>query len=75
MYKRAEMGINFFFSVIGSTLYLLGSIFFIPSTNKIVLGEWLFIYGSLIIFFSQLWKNYRAASTHETVKEYNNFRI
>jgi len=54
--RRAQVGLNFFLSAIGSMLYLLGSICFIPQTNEIVLGENLFIFGSLIIFLSQLWK-------------------
>jgi hypothetical protein len=53
---RAEIGINFFCSAIGSLMYLLGSIFFIPSLDMLPAGECLFIYGSLVIFFSQLWK-------------------
>lgn len=58
---RAEIGINFFCSAIGSLMYLLGSIFFIPSLDMLPAGEFLFIYGSLVIFFSQLWKCLRTA--------------
>jgi hypothetical protein len=53
---RAEFGINFFASAIGSLMYLIGSIFFIPSLDMLPAGEFFFIYGSLVIFFSQLWK-------------------
>lgn len=63
--KRAEMGLNFFSSAIGSLLYLLGSIYFIPAMNNIALGEYLFIYGSIIIFFSQGVKCYRSLKTNE----------
>lgn len=59
-YQRAENGINFFFSFTGSTLYLIGSILFIPATDSIVLGTYVFIIGSLVIFLSQTWKVYRA---------------
>lgn len=55
-FLRAEVGINFFLSVLGSLMYLIGSIFFIPSLDMLPQGEFFFIYGSLIIFFSQLWK-------------------
>lgn len=63
--RRAEMGINFFISVIGSLLYLMGSIYFIPAMENILLGEYLFIYGSIIIFFSQFLKCYRSLITNE----------
>ncbi len=59
-FKRAEPGINFFMSVIGSTLYLIGSILFIPSFQAMETGTWIFIYGSAVIFMSQSWKLYRA---------------
>lgn len=58
---RAQVGINFFLSACGSLLYLLGSIFFIPATNNLTLGELLFIYGSIVIFLSQLWKCLRTS--------------
>ena len=63
--KRAQFGINFFSSAIGSLLYLLGSIFFIPATNLLYQGVILFIVGSWVIFFSQLWKCIRTAITNE----------
>jgi hypothetical protein len=58
-FKRAEPGLNFFISVIGSTLYLIGSILFIPDLNSLTMGTWVFIYGSAFIAFSQAWKLYR----------------
>lgn len=58
-FKRAEPGLNFFASVVGSTLYLIGSVLFIPPST-IVIGTWVFIFGSAIIFTSQAWKLYRA---------------
>ena len=58
-YRRKENGYNFAFSAFGSFLYLVGSILFIPATDEIVLGTWVFIFGSLAIFLSQTWKVYR----------------
>ncbi len=62
--QRAEVGLNFFLSATGSFLYLVGSIDFIPATDSIVLGTWIFIYGSSIIFLSQLWKVLRTLRTN-----------
>lgn len=59
-YQRAENGINFFVSFIGSTLYLVGSIMYIPSVDEVVAGTYVFILGSAVIFFAQSWKLYRA---------------
>jgi len=64
-YQRAENGMNFFFSAFGSTLYLIGSILFIPSLDEIVLGTEVFIAGSIVIFLSQSWKIYRQGSSNE----------
>ena len=57
--SRAENGLNFAMSAVGSLLYLIGSVFFIPNTHGIFQGTELFIYGSLVIFFSQMWKLFR----------------
>ena len=64
-YQRAENGLNFFVSLCGSTLYLIGSVDYIPSTNSLNQGTLLFIYGSAFIFCSQGWKLYRAGCTYE----------
>jgi hypothetical protein len=63
-YHRAENGLNFAFSALGSLLYLIGSILFIPSLDQIVLGTEIFIPGSFVIFVSQSWKIYRAACSN-----------
>ena len=65
-YQRAENGLNFAFSAVGSLLYLIGSIYFIPRFNMIVTGTVVFIFGSLVIFLSQMWKLYRAGCVNET---------
>jgi len=65
-YQRAENGINFAFSAFGSTLYLIGSIMFIPSLDLIVLGTEVFIAGSTVIYLSQGWKVYRQGCFNES---------
>jgi hypothetical protein len=62
-----ENGLNFFMSATGSFLYLLGSIYFIPSLDKIVLGTQIFIVGSAFIFCSQSWKLLRYPNYKEDV--------
>jgi hypothetical protein len=52
----ATNGVNFFMSACGSTLYLIGSIYFIPELDLMMEGTWLFIYGSCVIALSQFWK-------------------
>lgn len=73
-WKRAENGVNFFSSMTGSLLYLIGSILFIPSLNQIVEGTYIFIYGSAFIFLSQSWKVYRAATYNESPRDVT-FRV
>lgn len=73
-YQRVENGLNFFASMIGSLLYLIGSIMFIPALNEIVLGSWIFIWGSSFIFLSQAWKVYRAACFNKEPKD-KTFRV
>lgn len=48
--------INFFLSVIGSGLYLIGSALFLPQINQSQLGFKYFIYGSCFVMVSQTWK-------------------
>lgn len=73
-FKRLEIGLNFFASVMGSLLYLLGSICFIPSTNLLNQGELLFLVGSAVIFFSQLWKCMRAFGNEDDLRLSCNFQ-
>ncbi len=64
-YQRAEIGLNFFLSFIGSTLYLIGSALYIPQINQTVTGDKIFIVGSAIIFIAQSWKLYRGGTIDE----------
>eukprot|EP01040_Poterioochromonas_malhamensis_P006934 gene6934-7481_t len=73
--QRAEVGLNFFMSFTGSTLYLIGSILFIPELDAIVAGTYTFIVGSLVIFFAQAWKLYRAGITNEHDLTDKSFRL
>ena len=74
-FERCEVGLNFFFSAIGSALYLIGSIDFIPSLNAIVSGTWIFIYGSSVIFLSQSWKVVRTLRTNPSDEWDKSFRL
>ena len=68
---RAENGINFAQSALGSLLYLIGSVLFIPELDAIVLGTYIFIVGSAVIFTSQAWKLYRYESYSDDVPAVN----
>ncbi len=56
----AHYSINFLFSVLGSTFYLIGSIDYIPSLNAAKAGALFFIIGSSVIVFAQTWKIVRS---------------
>lgn len=81
-YQRMENGINFFMSMLGSLLYFIGSIMFIPSLNSISLGTKIFVLGSAVAVIAQSWKIFRAAfnrkrkrnSEDPADKNQNNFR-
>lgn len=51
-----SLSFNFFISLTGSFIYLIGSALFIPSINKLEIGLQLFIAGSACIIISQTWK-------------------
>ncbi len=61
--------------MIGNMLYSIGSIAFFPSICYMgsVVGVWSFIVGSVLIFFSQLWKIYRIGT--EESSEFNLRRL
>ncbi|CAF1226904.1 unnamed protein product [Didymodactylos carnosus] len=76
VYERAVIGINFFMSACGSALYLAGSILFIEVFSKyLVVGEWLFIIGSAVIYISQGWKLYRSGCTNINNRHDQKFTI
>jgi hypothetical protein len=75
-FKRAEIGLNCFASIIGSALYLAGSILFLPDLSYVLIaGEALFISGSAVIYLSQGWKVYRLACTNEIDRSDRQFRL
>lgn len=60
--ERTNLGINSFMAACGSAFYLVGSILLIPTFEKYaILGNWLIMIGSTIIFLSSIWKICRAA--------------
>jgi hypothetical protein len=73
-----ELGLNFFLSAIGSLLYLVGSVFIIPSFNTPNLGAWGFIVGSVFVWLAQLWKVHRMQPLkreHWTVDEWSALQV
>lgn len=60
--------------MLGSLMYLLGSIFWIPATNNLLLGEIFFIVGSAVIAFSQACKCYRTCVTPPTWSAMDNIK-
>jgi hypothetical protein len=72
-FQRAENGLNFFTSVCGSTLYLVGSVYYIPSLNALTLGTLIFIVGSAFIYVAQTWKLYRAGCSNEDAPSARSF--
>lgn len=68
------LSLNFFVSVCGSFLYLIGSACFIPELNASDEGLVLFIYGSSFIVVGQIWKlgrsiNQEGLTIKECIKE------
>ena len=74
-FQRATPGLNFAISVSGSFLYLVGSIFFIPSTGLLSDGTEIFIYGSALIFLSQSIKVFRQGCNNVNDARDFSFRI
>lgn len=52
---------------LGSTFYFVGCVLFVPSLNHVVLGDLLFIIGSIVIDFAEGWKIYRLGSSQYSV--------
>ena len=75
-WRRAVPGINMTASVIGSICYLVGSVLFLPDLEDYLnIGEGVFITGSAIIFFSQIWKVIRIGYTNISDRQDRRFRI
>ncbi|CAM9865729.1 unnamed protein product, partial [Phaeothamnion confervicola] len=72
--QRAEVGVSFFVSVMGSLLYLTGAVCFIPSSNLLAAGCWQFILGSSLIIIAQTWKVTRAGCRSDNPKD-RRFRL
>ncbi len=53
LWLRIESDFNYFLSFTGSVLYLIGSIYYIPSLDVLILGTIIFLVGSAFIFVSQ----------------------
>lgn len=64
-WQRAEVGVNFFVSAIGSFFYLVGSSLFLPDISLPVQGLYCFIVASVHIIIAQVWKLYRAGLAPE----------
>jgi hypothetical protein len=57
--KYVNLSLNFFVSILGSLLYLTGSICIIPKINLIEWGGLQFEIASSFVIISQIWKLYR----------------
>lgn len=73
--QRAEVGWNLFLNFIGSGIYLLGSIWYIPSMHDTIQGTDAFIVGSLVIAVSQVWKFIRRGCTNINDPADGSFRV
>ncbi len=56
--QRSHPGINAVFSIVGSLLYLAGSVCYLPSVLDVdpIMGAYLFIAGSVVVIIAQVWK-------------------
>lgn len=64
--QRAEVGINFFLSSIGSFFYLVGSSLFLPQVYAPVTALVCFMIASSCIILAQCWKVYRGGLAPES---------
>ena len=58
-----EESLNSILATVGSILYFLGCILFLPELKMVMYGDILFIPGSIIIITAQVWRVYRAGTT------------
>jgi hypothetical protein len=61
--QALQSKVNVSLGTAGSLCYFIGCILFIPSLGNVVLGDVLFIPGSVMIMVSQVWKLYRTGRT------------
>ncbi|CAF1190603.1 unnamed protein product [Adineta ricciae] len=74
--RRVAINVNYFTSNVGSALYLVGSVFFLPKfADSILVGDGLFIAGSAVIYLSEGWKIVRLARTSAENANDTSFRF
>jgi len=59
-FQRAENGLNYFMTTVGSLMYFIGCVMFLPRLHAIVAGDIVFIPGSLVLMSAESWKIVRA---------------
>jgi hypothetical protein len=60
-FQRAEAGLNYFLTLSGSLLYVVGCVLF--DTREVAVGDVIFIPGSVVLMLSEGWKVKRLGST------------
>jgi hypothetical protein len=55
-----EESVNGMLTAFGSTFYFVGSVLFNPVLKEEVVGDIMFIPGSVLLFFAMVWKMYRS---------------
>jgi hypothetical protein len=58
-----EVVINSFVGATGSLSYLIGCVLFIPALHHVIVGDVMFVPGSVLIMISQAWRVYRTGSS------------
>jgi uncharacterized membrane protein len=66
--RALQSKVNVSLGTAGSLCYFIGCILFIPSLGNVVLGDVLFIPGSVMIMVSQAWKLYRTGCMSSDVE-------
>lgn len=62
-FQQREIILNSTLNTSGSVCYFVGCVLFIPALDQIVVGDILFVPGSVLIALAQLWRIYRAGCT------------
>lgn len=73
--RRMEKGLNFFCSLIGSFLYLVGSLVMFPTFDSNTQSLEFYIIASFIIFASQSWKVCRQGCSNSKDVKDTSFRL